>query len=240
MNCFQETENKLKELCEMKESIISCFKAQLAMGVDNIDTHEAYEVTDIIKDMFEAEKYAWESCYYKTVVEAMSEESNDERYGYNPRRGSNGRFMPKYYAGDGSMGYRPYIDQEPYIDAYLKDPKFAEKMRSGYGMTSGSNGGNNGSGRMGYDQEMERRMMGMGFDVEVYPKYGQAYNDYRSAKKYYTQTNSSEGKEQMEKHANEHIRDTITTIREMWDDADANMRKRMKNDLSNLVEELDA
>ena len=49
-------------------------------------------------------------------------------------------------------GFRPFLDQEPYIDAYLNDPNFEENMkhgRMGYGDRNGMqrmNGNGNGNG----------------------------------------------------------------------------------------------
>lgn len=117
---------KMKELAEAKCTLISAFKSQMN-NIDTADTKELGEVADIIKDLAYAEKCCYESCYYKTVIDAM-EEGSEPRYGYSR----------PYYNNYGNgrnnmMGYKPMIDQEPYINGYLNDPNFETKMNSGIG-----------------------------------------------------------------------------------------------------------
>lgn len=118
-------ENRMCELADMKERLISCVKMELAKGLENVDTAEAGQVVDMIKDIAQCEKYCWEAEYYRTVVEAMEEEEDDEseRMGYTRR--PKARYDANKYA-------RPYKDQMPYIDGYLNDSNFRENMRMGY------------------------------------------------------------------------------------------------------------
>lgn len=192
----------------MKEKLTGCMKSAIDTGIEKVDTKEAGEIVDMIKDLAMAEKYCWEKKYYKAVVEAM-EEGNEPTYGYNHYRYSNGHYAPK---GSGHMGYRPYMDQEPYINGYLNDPDFKDKMRMGY---IDEQYRDNGDGR-----------------------YGKAYNEYRMAKKHYTETNSMTDKEEMNMHANEHVNDMITTVRDIWKGADPDLKKKMKNDIQNLMSEM--
>lgn len=124
-----DAEMKIKEICDIQSTLISCFKSQIDSGLMNVDTEEAGAVADIIKDLAETEKNLRESKYYETVTKAMEEkqenpymmgykpEFDPDRYfmGYNPNHGMNGQFTSK------SMGYKPMVDQEPYIDAYLDE-----------------------------------------------------------------------------------------------------------------------
>lgn len=121
---------KMRELSEMKETLVSALKSQLN-DISMADTKEVGEVVDMIKDLAEAEKYCFEACYYKSVIEAM-EGGEDSRYGYTPMKGN------YRISGNGRMGYKPYIDQEPYIDGYLHDPDFEDRM--GYNNRRMSNG----------------------------------------------------------------------------------------------------
>lgn len=223
-------ENCLRDLCDIAECLTSKLKSEVKNGVSELDTEEAFKAADIIKDMkeaiyysFKAEKCYYEKEYYKTVIEAMEKEDADtsDRYGYNHYHTGSGRFATK---GNGMrVGYRPYIDQEPYIDAYLHNPDFKDDMRMGYNGLSDTTSTTM-ADRLARDTEMNR--------------YGKAYNEYRTAKKHYTQTKSTEDKDRMNSHANEHMRDLITTTREMWDDADPVMRTRMHKDLNALLEDM--
>lgn len=127
---------KMKELAEAKNTLVTAFKSQLS-NIESASTEELGQVADIIKDLAAAEKYCYESCYYKTVIEAM-EDGDDPKYGYSPMKGN------YRMSGSGRMGYKPYMDQEPYINGYLNDPNFDERM--GYNNRRLSNG------RYGYVQ----------------------------------------------------------------------------------------
>lgn len=116
-------ESRMCELAEMKEQLISCLKAAMAQGIDKLDTSEAGEVVDMIKDIAQCEKYCWEAEYYCAVVDAMEDDDEyDEPAGYSrPRRPNKVRYRK-----------HPYHDQQAYIDGYLNDPAFRENMRMGY------------------------------------------------------------------------------------------------------------
>lgn len=118
---------KVYDICRIKDSAICWMQTAIGQGMECLDAKEVGEVADIIKDMCEAEKYVMESEYYKKVTEAMDSESEKpewmESMGYTPRAGRNrmGRFttghMPTSYGY--TPPYKPYIDQEPYINSYL-------------------------------------------------------------------------------------------------------------------------
>lgn len=71
-----------------------------------------------------------------------------------------------------------------------------------------------------------------------HPRYGQAYNEYQSAKRHYTMTNSQTDKDEMTRHANEHVADTMETVREIYKSADPDLKKRIKTDLTKLISEM--
>lgn len=74
-------EESHKKICEMREHLIDAAKAQMDSGIERIDTDEMGKVIDMIKDLYQAEKYRNESCYYASIVEAMEESSEDETSG---------------------------------------------------------------------------------------------------------------------------------------------------------------
>lgn len=89
-----EGEMTLSKIAMLLGIMTDGLKHATEQGLANLDTHEAGEVADIIKDLSEAEKNEWESCYYKKILEAM-ESSEADRYGYIPpemsRMGRQGR-----------------------------------------------------------------------------------------------------------------------------------------------------
>lgn len=95
--------DKIKDLKETKEKLVDALKGNLATGIENVDTKEAGEVTDMIKDLAEAEKECWEAAYYESIVKAMKDDG--EKMGYDDWRYASGRFAPK---GKGTYdGYTP-------------------------------------------------------------------------------------------------------------------------------------
>lgn len=212
---------KLKEITEIKDCFVTSLKSEVAKGVESLDTKEAGEVVDMIKDLAEAEKSCMEACYYCKVVEAMEEEAECEgRMGYHPNR------MGKKF-----RKMSPDMMQQDYMEEYLEDPEqFREEMmmRRGYDGRMGSRGGDRGQSRNSGDSNRGGSDSG----------YGQSYGRYREAKRYYTATSSPEYKSEMDTYANSHVGETIATIRDIWKDADPNLRKRMKTDFQNLISEM--
>lgn len=196
--------SKLEELSELKDKFMRELCSAADKGLETLDAAEAGEVADIIKDLAEAKKLCLEAEYYETVIEAMND-GESPRYGYNPNRYSSGRYAPKG-RGSMNMGYdRPYMDQKPYIRAFMDDPKFDENMRMGY-----------------TDNE----------------RYGQAYKMYDESRRHYTDTKSKDDKTKMDRHAMEHVNDTITSIRDIWNTSDVDLKKNMKESLLKLVNEM--
>lgn len=97
-----------------------------------------------------------------------------------------------------------------------------------------------------YDRDMTgpdymREAMGDGrrrMDTDRNPRYGQAYNEYKEMRKHYTVTKRPEDKHEMDTHAEEHVQDTIATIRDIWSEADPALKKRMKEDFTRLLGEM--
>lgn len=95
-----------------------------------------------------------------------------------------------------------------------------------------------------YDEELEEVMehpMRMGYvDPEDDPMMSHTYNEYKKAKRHYTETKSASDKVKMDEHMTKHMTETMQTIREMWKDADPAMKKKMKADLTGLIGEMPA
>lgn len=75
-------------------------------------------------------------------------------------------------------------------------------------------------------------------DEDEDDRHGRAFREWRRARRHYTETHSEADKQRMREHENEHLAETMATVREMWDDSDPDMRKRMKADLTKLVSEM--
>lgn len=211
---MHETKEKLQKICEMKENITTF--AKNAIEGDKADLDSAGKLVDMIKDLAKAEKDCWEACYYKTVVEAMTE-GDDERAGYDHFRYSSGRFAPKGH------GHRSgYIPEESFRDHRMWDGN----DRMGY-----PNNSTSGGGRMGSEHFSGTRS---GYSDE----YGSSYGRYRDSRRHYHESRSQADKEEMSHHAKEYLAESVSTMREIWADADPDMKKKMKEELSGLCKEL--
>lgn len=193
-----KVESDMEPLCKIKCKLTSAVTSEVEKGLEHVDVTELGEVIDMIKDLAEAEKDCYKAVYYKTVTEAMEEES-DGRYGYTKRI------------------YRPYVDHEPYLDEYLNHDPSMENFKMGYNPPRGK--------PISMDRMSDTR-------------YGKAYNEYKAARRGYTTTNDAMFKDEMNTHAMEHVSDTLATIREIWKNADPDLRKRIKTDFTNLISEM--
>lgn len=120
--------DKIKDLKKTRERITDALNGKVAEGIETLDAGEIGEVTDMIKDLAEAEKECWEAAYYESIVHAMHEEG--EKMGYDDWRYASGRFAPK---GRGTYeGYTPtypvvydkmgYTEPDPKMKGYKGDP----------------------------------------------------------------------------------------------------------------------
>lgn len=105
----------LEEQCKIKERLTEILKVELCnTEPQNVDYENSGEVTDMLKDLAEAEKNCWEAQYYKSICEAMAKEGNQENdsMGYNHNRYRSGEYAPSGH-GDSTMGFRPDMKITP-------------------------------------------------------------------------------------------------------------------------------
>lgn len=212
-----------EEICELKKKFLKIVDTELnEKSTKELNTEELGQVVDMIKDLAEAEKCCQEACYYQSVVKAMDEaKEEDHRMGYSPKarmRLANRYFMDNYDYPEMSnmrMGY----------------PKRGESSRDGsMDRSRDSMGRFTSSGRSGYD----------GYDEDRNDRYGRAYNEFRKARRHYTETKSMADKQMMDEHANEHLVDSMQTLKEIWEASDPTLRKKMKADLQKFSNDLPA
>ena len=70
------------------------------------------------------------------------------------------------------------------------------------------------------------------------PRDMDSYNVYRDRLRSYTQNKTADNRKAMEQSASDHLRESMDTMREMWAGVDQPMRQKVKQDLTNLVNEL--
>ena len=251
MHDLSEVIEKMEEIKKLKEKILDCFKSEVnGKGFECMSAEEAGEVVDMIKDLAETEKNCMEALYYQKVIEAMvsydEPRYNEDVMGYNRNRyKSSGRYAP---SGMGTrMGYMmphvPYLEYDGHMtpEEYRKEAMmgYSDGRGGSYGDSSSQGQGNRGgrsNDRMGYGDSM---MMDPRFEEgKMDSRYGKAYNEYKARRRHYTETKSPEDKKEMETHAEEHVRDTIATIKDIWADAEPNLKRRMREDFTKLLGEM--
>lgn len=192
------------------EKIMECVKSKVeTRGIDNVNYDEVKEIgewVDIAKDIV---------CYDKDmrIIEAMDEEEKygdmDYRMGYRGRD-SRGRFVHRPGRGR-SAGYTPYVHMmPPFMDGMYDeyDGMMPEDYRMGY---SGGRGGRSGNyGGSEYSENVGNRGGS---------RYGESYDDYRKARRHYTETKSPEHQKEMREKIGEVFDDmesiTIDMVKDM-------------------------
>lgn len=216
---------KYDDICELKASILRYVSGEIASGFSGDPQEVAVlgEYVDMIKDLAEAEKSCHEACYYESVVEAMEESDMvGGRMGYNPNRNRMGQYS------DGRAGERR--TQNRSMDG--------ESMRSQSGNRRGGYAPDRYHMRVMNDRIGDDRDVWGDDDEDWDPHHGEAFNRFRKAKRHYTETHSESDRQKMKDHANEHMAETMATLREIWDDSDQDLKKRMKTDLTKFANEL--
>lgn len=229
---------KLKPICEMKDTLVEWAKCEIDGGKEHICTNEMGEVIDMIKDLVYAEEKAIKAHYYKKIIEAMGEQEEEDE------------LLEKMFSN-------------PMICEFLseKAPEMMdeyEMFSSRMGYPRGSHRGQRrskttgrymptGTGRMGYDPMkydenyirsiMDDYMAKTGrplmTDIKEHP-----FDHYKEARRHYTETHSARYKEEMDQAAMEHLGETVVSLKEIWRNADPDMKKRVKQDLTNLMGEM--
>lgn len=212
----------------MKESLTEWAKSEIEKGKECVDTEEMGSVIDMIKDLADAEKNCYEAKYYKAIHEAMEKEDKehnipwylgffggmDARAGYDNWRYSSGRFAPKGHGHMERDGYtRPYTleDHRNYRDTHMGDSDWTNPWME--------------NSRMGFNDQN-----GMMNNTH--------YDRYKDARRHYTETHSMKDKSAMDTYAQAHVDGAIESFRDIWQDADPDMRRRMKSNLSTLINEM--
>lgn len=195
------------------EKIMECVKSKVeARGIDNVSYDEAKEIgewVDIAKDIV---------CYDKDMrlIEAMDEEEKygdmDYRMGYRGRD-SRGRFVHRPGRGR-SAGYTPYLHMmPPFMDGMYDeyDGMLPEDYRMGYSEGRGGRSGNYGdTGNSGNSGGQGNNSDSYGYSDRGGSRYGESYDDYRKARRHYTET-----------HSPEHQKEMRDKIGEVFDDMEA-------------------
>ncbi len=211
------------------EKIMECVKTKVeARGIDNVsyeDVKELGEWVDIAKDIV---------CYDKDmrIIEAMDEEEKygemEYRMGYRGRD-SKGRFVHRSGRGR-STGYTPYVHMmPPFMDGMYDeyDGMMPEDYRMGY-----SDGRGGRSGNYGGSEHSENAGNRGG------SRYGESYDDYRKARRHYTETHSAEHQKEMRDKISEVFDDMETITADMVKDMSVEDKQKYKVKLQQMMQKI--
>jgi len=212
--------HKLSDICSLKEELISYAMEHK----DCLDIPAYGQVIDMIKDLYEAEKYCFEACYFKTATEELRQEEMDipGRHGYDHWRTSSGRFAKK---GTGH-----------YSAGYPRLPMIPNDMRHddiyGYPMDSRDyDGKTEGDDRSGYPR---RNMVGR-YGYPMDEMKSKTYNEWNDARRHYHDTADPTSKKEMDEHAMKHAKEVVETSRDIYKEASPEMRMKLKNEFQKMM-----
>ena len=205
---------------DMLEDISESATTELAKGTENVNTKEFGEVVDMIKDLSEAEKNKWQSCYYKSIVEAMEDSKygedydwmgpDEDRMGYPRMRDSRGRYMSS------RRGY----DRMGMDNMIMEDPRHMDRMNDRMYYSNGAYGG----GRRGQTSNS-----GMSNS-----RYGYSHDDYMQKIKMH-EGNDPETMKKRAKMIDEHMDDMYEMFKEEVADMSPEEKQMWKSKLNRII-----
>lgn len=74
----------------------------------------------------------------------------------------------------------------------------------------------------------------------IMQRYGRPWEEYQEARRHYHDTKDPSSKQEMDKKTKEHITDSVETIYDMYEEADPEMKKQIKEKLTALVNNMTA
>lgn len=100
---------------------------------------------------------------------------------------------------------------------------------------------NNSRGRLVNNlDEITPQEVPMDGSVSLFPQHSMSYNEYRKAKRHYTETKSPSDKQMMDEKGRRHIHEALDTFKDIWKDADPAMRKELKASMQQAINEMPA
>lgn len=207
----------VKRMYCMIEKLAECAEKQFDNGIENVDTAEMGQVTDMLKDLSEA-------MYYRTLTKAMDDSEPEEimemfeRYGdggrryYDHYRYADGRFAPK---GRGS--YRRGYEEPPY---YHMTPEMYRDMENRRDMDRSN-------GKMYYSEPMSN----------MESSYDRAKRNYTETKDLH-RNNTQQDKEAKMRSLEEYFREISSDITGLVADMTPEEKTMLKAKVSALATKL--
>lgn len=205
----------LNDISSMKDRLVKGLDYEMTCkGTNDVGVEYAGQIIDMIKDLAQAEKDCVKACYYKTVIGAMDEygfENEEEIEDYGRMGYDTRRYSNGRYAPKGAGHYSPVHGYTPmHMNGHIPSQMMNNTAPNEH--------------RMGYPAPRGA--------------YGHSMDNYKDAKRYYTETKDPHRKEEMNQHAMDHVNEAIFSFKEIWNDADTNLKRDIKDQLTRLVAEM--
>lgn len=232
----------IKRIHEMIEKLTKCAEMELEKGIDKIDAEEMGEVTDMIKDLAEAE-------YYSKISVAMDEAEYGEDYDYRgaydeherkgyrgQRRDSRGRYM----SNRGRRGYESYMMPDMDYDEMERMRDYDRGAGKMYYSGSGSSGGSSSGMSSGVSSSSGMSSGSMGSqgarDMRE-GRSGQSRRGYMESKEMH-KGNSAEDKQQKMKELEHYMKDLSEDVTEMISEMSPEEKSLMKQKMQVLMQKI--
>ena len=244
-------EEEIKPLKELCEKIVKMATNEIEQN-PSVDTHEMYEVVDMIKDLSEAKKFVAETCYKKYLLGVMEKNEDDfmetldedgawdeegRRYYRGQSRDSMGRYTSRRMrdtSGRRSYQEPPYyhmmpeddymMDMETYKNHSAKELRDLDRKNGRLYYTDMGMG--NGSSR-GNNQGRDSRE----------GRSGMSRRSYMESKEMHSQ-NTTEDKQAKMKELDKYMNELGTDIKEMVMDSSQEEKTMLKTKMQNIINTL--
>lgn len=231
----------IKRMHEMIEKLTKCAEMELEKGIDKIDAEEMGEVTDMIKDLAEAEYYAkiskaMDEAEYGEDYDYMGAYDEHERKGYRgQRRDSRGRYMSR------RRGYMPMVYEYDWDDM-----EYQRDMDRPYGRMGYSSGGSSMGGSSSMGSGQSSGSMGSQGGNRGYSDGGRENSEsrYDRARRGYEETksmhkdNSSESKQMKMKSLEDYMKSLAEDVTDMVNDMSPEEKSLMKQKMQALMQKI--
>lgn len=204
----------------MIEKLTKCAEMELEKGIDKIDAEEMGEVTDMIKDLAEAE-------YYAKISVAMDEAEYGEDYDYRgafdeherrgytsqPRSKTSGRFMRR---GDGRRSYMPMMRDYDWDNMQMDRDMDREH------------------GKMYYTEPMTMRNDNQAHSESRYDRARRGYEESKAMHK----GNTAEDKQHKMKELENYMKELSTDVTDMISEMSPEEKSLMKQKMQVLMQKI--
>lgn len=229
------TMEELEKMREARNQLMCWVQEEIDCGKEYMSKDGVVEcvgqLVDMVKDLADAEKNTMKKKYYEMMICAAMTTGEDMmdvgRMGYDNWRYKSGKFAPKGRGTDVGHGRglrMGFVDDRDYPWPDYVHPHMMPEMQYGMKMDP-------------------RSSQMMGFPMDDVWKYGEdwsgmkgtPYEDYRMAKKHYTETNKPEHRKELDDRIVDASVDMVGSMGEMWEDASPETRKKMEENMRTLI-----